>query len=107
MSDGAGSDQLLALDAGRAQEVHLEIQGGKSGAGRRNRLDRRPASALGEQGDDTAEDRLQLLHQARMRGQRENDPPVLGRYQPDTRIPVDRSRWYFPFELCCEYFESA
>jgi len=107
MSDGAGSDQLLALDAGRAQEVHLEIQGGKSGAGGRNRLDRRPAAALGEQRDDASEDRLQFLQQARMRGQRENDPPVLGLYQPDTRVPVDRSRWYFSFELCCEDFESA
>ena len=107
MSDGPGGDQLLALGAGRAQEVHLEIQGGKFGAGGRNRLDRRPASALGEQGDDTSEDRLQLLHQARMHGQRENDPPVLGLYQPDARIPVDRSRWYFPFELCCEDFEAA
>jgi enoyl-CoA hydratase/carnithine racemase len=61
MSDGGGSDQFLALDAGRAQEVHLEIQGGKSGAGGRNRLDRRPASALGEQGDNTSENSLQLL----------------------------------------------
>jgi len=51
MSDRPGGDQLLALGAGRAQEVDLEIQGGKSGAGWGDRLYRRPAGALCQQGN--------------------------------------------------------
>ncbi len=107
MSDGAGGDQLLTLGTGRAQEVHLEIKGGKSGASGCNRLDRRPAGAFGQQGDDTSEDCTQLLQQARTHGQREHDPPVLGLDQPKARIPVDRSCWYLPFELRCKDLKSA
>src|SRR6516164_10439289 len=40
VGDGAGRDQLPALGARRAQEVHLEVQGGISGAGGGYRLDR-------------------------------------------------------------------
>src|SRR6516165_6190757 len=76
VGDGAGGDQLLTLGAGRAQEVHLKIQGGKSGASGCDRLDRRPGGAFGQQGDDTSEDGPQLLQQARMHRQREYYPPV-------------------------------
>jgi len=46
MSDRSGRDQLRTLNAGRAQEVHFEINGGEPGAGRGNRLYRGLAGAL-------------------------------------------------------------
>jgi hypothetical protein len=69
MRDRAGGDQFPAFGADRVQKVHLEIQGGKSGGSRRDGLDRRPAGAACQQGDDTSEDRPQFLQQARMHGQ--------------------------------------
>ena len=42
MGDGACGGQFLVFGTGRAHEVHLKVQGGKSGASGCDRLDRRP-----------------------------------------------------------------